>query len=65
MTTAMYRHIERQIDKAGFDQTSDLARRIEDGPNLTKAERIMLGDKLVARLRTIVLDAIVREAATP
>lgn len=60
MTTAMFSHISRQIDKAASDQTSDLARRIDDGPNLTKAERIMLSGKLAKRLR-----AIAGEAATP
>jgi len=60
VTTAMFNHITRQIDKASFDQTSDLARRIEDGPNLTKAERIMLSGKLADRLR-----AIAGVAATP
>jgi len=60
MTTAMFHHISRQIDKASFDQTSDLARRIDDGPNLTVAERIVLAGKLQARLR-----AIAAEARTP
>lgn len=61
MTTAMYRHIERQIDKAAFGrETSDLERRIDDERNLTRPERIMLRDKLAARLK-----AIVREAGTP
>ena len=60
MTTAMFHHISRQIDKASFDQTSDLARRIDDDRNLTKSERIVLSDKLAARLR-----AIAGEATTP
>lgn len=60
MTTTVFNHIGRQIDKASFDETSDLARRIDDERNLTKAERIVLGDKLAARLR-----AIAGEAATP
>jgi len=60
MTTAMFNHITRQIDKASFDQTSDLARRVDDERNLTKSERIMLRNKLADRLR-----AIVAEARTP
>ena len=53
MTTAMFNHISRQIDKAGFDQTSDLARRIDDERNLTKSERIVLSDKLAKRIERI------------
>lgn len=60
MTTAMFNHITRQIDKASFDQTSDLARRIDDERNLTKIERMMLAYKLAKRLH-----AIAGEAATP
>ena len=60
MTTAMFNHITRQIDKASFDQTSDLARRIVDERHLTKIERIMLRNKLADRLR-----AIAGVAATP
>ena len=59
MTTAVFHHISRQIDKASFDQTSDLARRIEDPrtPNLTKIERIELGKRIAARLQSFAAEA--------
>lgn len=60
MTAAMFHHISRKIENASFDQTSDLARRIDDGPNLTKAERLVLSERLAKRLK-----AIVGEAHTP
>jgi len=60
VTTTTFNHITRRIEQASFDQTSDLARRIDDERNLTKSERIVLSDKLAARLR-----AIAGVAATP
>lgn len=60
MTTAMLNHITRMIDKAEFDQTSDIARLITDARTLTRPERLVLIDKLAKRLQ-----AIAGEARTP